>query len=203
MVDLLHAMAFMVLLLIGWVIWNNKPLPLPILVCVTGSSSPFKIYLETGHLIENFVCDWYLTTNMLKLGDRLKCYYLTSEAFLSFFSWSTLKIFRNTVCVYALLLFLAIFWGRDCIHSWNVNDKYCIAITPVEQSLHPVDLPGDRNSIAYSYVHIVLALRLAGVTVGYYLSIFAFMFSATVVGVSQPRSNVAREIRNSQEPQSY
>jgi len=28
MVDLLHAMAFMVLLLIGWVIWNNKPLPL-------------------------------------------------------------------------------------------------------------------------------------------------------------------------------
>jgi len=28
MVGLLHAMAFMVLLLIGWVIWNNKPLPL-------------------------------------------------------------------------------------------------------------------------------------------------------------------------------
>ena len=27
MVGLLHAMAFMVLLLIGWVIWNNKPLP--------------------------------------------------------------------------------------------------------------------------------------------------------------------------------
>jgi len=30
MVGLLHAMAFMVLLLIGWVIWNNKPLPLPL-----------------------------------------------------------------------------------------------------------------------------------------------------------------------------
>ena len=29
MVGLLHAMAFMVLLLIGWVIWNNKTLPLP------------------------------------------------------------------------------------------------------------------------------------------------------------------------------
>ena len=27
MVGLLHAMAIMVLLLIGWVIWNNKPLP--------------------------------------------------------------------------------------------------------------------------------------------------------------------------------
>jgi len=26
MVDLLHAMAFMMLLLVGWVIWNNKPL---------------------------------------------------------------------------------------------------------------------------------------------------------------------------------
>jgi len=30
-------------------------------------------------------------------------------------------------------------------------------------------MPGDRNSIAYSYVHIVLALGLPGVTVGYYL----------------------------------
>jgi len=38
-------------------------------------------------------------------------------------------------------------------------------------------MPGDRNSIAYLYVHIVLGLRLPGVTVGYYLSIFAFMFS--------------------------
>jgi len=33
MVGLLHAMAFMVLLLIGWVIWNNKPLPLPLPLC--------------------------------------------------------------------------------------------------------------------------------------------------------------------------
>jgi len=30
MVGLLHAMAFMVLLLVGWVIWNNKPSPLPL-----------------------------------------------------------------------------------------------------------------------------------------------------------------------------
>jgi len=42
-------------------------------------------------------------------------------------------------------------------------------------------MPGDRSSIAYSYVHIVLALRLLGVAVGYYLRLFAFMFS----GVSQ------------------
>jgi len=25
------------------------------------------IYLETGHLIENFANDWYLTTNMLEV----------------------------------------------------------------------------------------------------------------------------------------
>jgi len=37
---------------------------------------------------------------------------------------------------------------------------------------------GDRSSIAYSYVHIVLALRLPAITVVHYLSIFAFMFSA-------------------------
>ena len=30
MVGLLHSMAFMVLLLVGWVICNNKPLPLPL-----------------------------------------------------------------------------------------------------------------------------------------------------------------------------
>jgi len=33
-----------------------------------------QIYRETGHLIENFVNNWYLTTNMLKVGDRLKCW---------------------------------------------------------------------------------------------------------------------------------
>jgi len=39
-------------------------------------------------------------------------------------------------------------------------------------------MPGDRNSIAYSCDRIVLVLRFPGFTVGYYLSIFAFMFSA-------------------------
>jgi len=45
-----------------------------IFLCPTGYLSPYKIYLDTGHLIENFVNDWYLTTNMLelsKLGNRL------------------------------------------------------------------------------------------------------------------------------------
>jgi len=65
-------------------------------------------------------------------------------------------------------------------------------------------MPGDRNSIACSYRHIVLALRLPEVTVGYYLSIFAFYVQClTVAGVSHPSSNVAREIRISQGFQSY
>jgi len=34
----------------------------------------YKIYFETDNLIENFVNDWYLITNMLELGDRLKCW---------------------------------------------------------------------------------------------------------------------------------
>jgi len=54
------------------------------------------------------------------------------------------------------------------------------------------------------YAHTVLPLRLVGVTVGYYLSIFAFyVHCLTVAGVSQPSFNVAREIRIAQEPQGY
>jgi len=30
--------------------------------------SPYKIDLETGYLIENFVNDWYSTTNMLEVS---------------------------------------------------------------------------------------------------------------------------------------
>jgi len=30
--------------------------------------SPYKIYLEAGYLIENFVNDWYSTTNMLEVS---------------------------------------------------------------------------------------------------------------------------------------
>jgi len=37
-------------------------------LCPIGKLSPNKIYLETGYLIENFVNDWYLTTNMLKVS---------------------------------------------------------------------------------------------------------------------------------------
>ena len=50
---------------------------LGVFLCLTGKLSPYKIYLETGYLIENFVNDWYLTTNMLevsKLGREFKMF---------------------------------------------------------------------------------------------------------------------------------
>jgi len=53
------------------------------------------------------------------------------------------------------------------------------------------------------FVHTVLALRFPGVTEDYYLRTFAFYDQClTVAGVSQPSSNVTREIRISQGPQS-
>ena len=41
-------------------------------LCLTGKLSPYKICLETGYLIENFVNDWYLNTNMLEVSRRGK-----------------------------------------------------------------------------------------------------------------------------------
>jgi len=54
------------------------------------------------------------------------------------------------------------------------------------------------------YVHIVLALRLPGVTIGLYLRIFAcYVQCLTAAGVSLPSSDVTKEIRISQGPQNY
>ena len=45
-----------------------------------------------------------------------------------------------SVCVCALILFLAyLLRKRVCIHSRNVNNKYCIVIVPVEKHLQPVN----------------------------------------------------------------
>jgi len=46
---------------------------------------------------------------MLKLKDLLKCWQPISKAFFIRFSCTTMKMIRNAVCVYALILFLAIF----------------------------------------------------------------------------------------------
>jgi len=43
-----------------------------IFLCPTGKLSPYKIYLETDYLIENFVNDWYVITNMLEVSKRGK-----------------------------------------------------------------------------------------------------------------------------------
>jgi len=60
--------------------------------------------------------------------------------FLSFCSCTTLKIFRNAVCVYACFCFLPIASEDESLHRLSKHqNKYCIVITPVEQSLQPVD----------------------------------------------------------------
>ena len=51
--------------------------------------------------------------------------------FLSFRSCTTLKIFRNAVCMYALILFLAyLLRKREFAHTRNFNTKCNIVITP-------------------------------------------------------------------------
>jgi len=67
-----------------------------IFLCPIGKLSAYKIYLETGHLIENFVNDWYSTTNMLELSKRGR--YFKMLVFLSHF--------------FVLLFVCHFFWDR-------------------------------------------------------------------------------------------
>jgi len=73
--------------------------------------------------------------------------------FLSLCSCTTLKVFRNGVRVYAFISFLAyLLRNRVCMHSRNVNNKYCVVITPVEQSFKVYSqwtMPVDRNSMQF------------------------------------------------------
>ena len=98
-------------------------------------------------------------------------------------------------CVYALVLFLAIFWGRVCIHSWNVNDIYYIVITPVEQSFHPVDYAWWQKQHGLLICSYCVSFTFAW---GYCRLLFKhfcfYVQCLTVGGVLQPSSNVAREI---------
>jgi len=51
MVGLLYAMAFMVLLLVGWVVWNNKPLPTGDRQHRTLATLPKASHKETGQIL--------------------------------------------------------------------------------------------------------------------------------------------------------
>ena len=66
MVGLLHTMAFMMLLLVGWVIWNNKPLTIDVITSkvaslatlVTGPDIPNKRWSVTvGHVLQSHMID--------------------------------------------------------------------------------------------------------------------------------------------------
>jgi len=69
MVGLLHAMTFMVLLLVGLVIWNNKPLPLPSDDCCfygLYQTKSFKICKNIGDKKQRFIAllSAYLSKNL-------------------------------------------------------------------------------------------------------------------------------------------
>jgi len=107
-----------------------------IFLCPTGKLSPYKIYLETSHLMENFVNVWYLTTNMLelwKLGRSFKMLVFLRHFFILLLVYHSERFQKWSV--YAFILFLAyLLRNRVCMHSRNVNNKYFIVITPLEQS---------------------------------------------------------------------
>ena len=89
------------------------------------------------------------------------------------------------------------------MYSRNVNNKYCVVTHQCSKVCSQQTMPGDGNSIL-QYVHIVLVSYLPRVAAGYRLGIFAFYIQCLIlVRVSHSSSNVAREIRISQEPQSY
>jgi len=76
-------------------------------------------------------------------------------------------------CVYALILSLAyLLRKRVCIHSRNVNTKYCIVITPVEQNLQPVGYAWLLKQ--HTMFTLCWPFRLPVVIVGYYLRILVF-----------------------------
>jgi len=90
MVGLLHAMAFMVLLLIGWVIWNNKPLPLPL-----PDSTRCTIYPR--------VAWWFTTYNVEFVAATVECFLHWKKRVLHWKKsrkdpWGTCSAKRSVVC---------------------------------------------------------------------------------------------------------
>ena len=97
------------------------------------------------------------------------------------FCWGW-KTNKKKQCLLAGFIYtLIIAYSGELWISITAWQKHCCSATLSHQwskVCNQQAMPDDRNCIHYSYVHIVLTLRLLGVTVGYYFSIFAFMFSA-------------------------
>jgi len=64
--------------------------------------SPYKIYVETSHLIENFVNVWYLTTNILEL-------------------WKLGRSFK-------MLVFLRHFYPFVRVPHWKFSEMECVCM---------------------------------------------------------------------------
>jgi len=59
--------------------------------------------------------------------------------FILLFVYHSEKFQKCSVCLRFDFVSCHLLRKRVCIHSWNVNYKYWIAVTPVEQSLHPLE----------------------------------------------------------------
>jgi len=149
----------------------------------------YSLIISLPDLSWDMPSDWkFRSWNCKNLGVRLSVG--LSVTFLSFCLCTTLKIFRNAVCVYALILFPTyLLRKRVCIDSRNVNNKYWIIYT------NGAKFAARRLCLVTEtahYVHIVWALRFPGVTAGYYLRLFAFYVQCLTVAGMDVHRNFSR-----------
>jgi len=103
--------------------------------------SPYKIYLETGYLIENFINDWYSTTNMLEvstLGDSLKCSFLQGIVFYLFVYYFVLD--RPQFALMKLSNIRVLLNRANCWNFWIDKRNLDIAVSASSNRLFFYDL---------------------------------------------------------------
>jgi len=84
---------------------------------------------KTFKAVREILICWLLLKKFVATSNRLFFYDL-----LIIFDLGSKPDTHKTVCVYALMLFLAyLLRKRVWIHSRNVNNKYYIVITPVKR----------------------------------------------------------------------
>jgi len=72
-------------------------------------------------------------------------------------------------CVFTFAFVSCLSSEDESLHNFrNVNNKYCIVVTPVEKGLQTVDYAWwQKQHTMTEIAHIVLALHLPEVTAGY------------------------------------
>ena len=124
MVGLLYAMAFMVLLLIGWVIWNNKPLPLYLVLSFSQWISVFWKW-RFAKFSTSFCVVWVHTWNI----QHHWC--------LSCFQSATVPLASSVHCFLvanSCPLWIMLFFS-DCPFHWKLNGVWlCLPLFVVFSS---------------------------------------------------------------------